>query len=150
MRCKKTSIQKNFVFLLLSFFSSSSFTFSPLFQSGSSRSLHEHKHDITPARTFRYAVQNFGYCDSTSVRRNCYCRVYRNPDFPGGNHTGFRDHARIRNPGIWFTCGDSYYGPNRRASRIQHGPGGCRRERLPRDHYGHLPGWHGNEQHKKG
>ena len=147
---RKNQYQKNFVVLLLSFFSSSSFTFSPLFQSGSTRSLHEHKHDITPARTFRYAVQNFGYCDSAPLWCNRFGRVHGYPGFPGCNHTGFRDHARIRNPGIWFKCGDSYYGPNRRASRIQHGPGRCWREGLPRDHYGHLPGWHGNEQHKKG
>jgi hypothetical protein len=37
----------------------------------------EHKHDITQARTFRYAVQNMGYYDNYPVRCDYHCRVHR-------------------------------------------------------------------------
>jgi hypothetical protein len=67
--------------------------------------LHEHKHDITPARTFRYAVQNRVYCDSTSVRCNCYHRVHRNPDSPGGNEYRPGNTGCICSPRVRFTRG---------------------------------------------
>jgi len=67
--------------------------------------LHEHKHDITPARTFRCAVQNRVYCDSTHLWSNCYNRVHRNPDFPGGNEYGPGNTGCICSPRIRLTRG---------------------------------------------